>query len=61
MSRIVARAASTVSSLESLACDTLEHLVDRLPALKEEAPQLYQTARHSASNKLFELSVFLAS
>ena len=50
-----------MSSLDSLACDTLEHLVDRLPVLKEDAPQLYQTARDSASNKLFELSVFLAS
>ena len=57
----MARAASTVSSLDSLACDTLEHLVDRLPVLKEDAPQLYQTAWDSASNKLFELSVFLAS
>ena len=61
LSRAAARAASTVSSLDSLACDTLEHLVDRLPVLKEDAPQLYQTARDSVSNKLFELSVFLAS
>ena len=57
----VARAGAALTSLDSLACGGLEQLVERVPALRKELPELYQDSRDSVAERVFAVTTLLAS
>ena len=52
---------SLLTSLDSMACDRLDQLLDAAPVLRKRLPELYEDTKTSAGSKAFQLTAFLAS
>merc|ERR1739847_89897 len=52
---------SAVGSLDTIACDGLDQLTEKIPALKKETPELYESTKDSAICYLDFAKVYLAS
>merc|ERR1719309_427088 len=52
---------AAVSSVDSSLCSGLDKLVDKLPALKQETPELYYTTKSSVGSYAFMASTYVAS
>ena len=55
------KANTAMSSLDSMACSNLEHLVEKVPALKQTGPELYQSTSETVTTRGHQLAVYLAS
>jgi len=52
---------AAVSSVDLSLCSGLDKLVDKLPALKQETPELYYTTKSSVGSYAFMASTYVAS
>jgi len=52
---------SAVGSLDTIACDGLDQLTKKIPALKKETPELYESTKDSAIGYLDSAKEYLAS
>ena len=52
---------SCVSSLDSLACNGLDHLTSAMPSLRSATPELVESTKETASTFLDNIQEFLAS
>merc|ERR1719187_518595 len=52
---------AAVSSVDLSLCSGLDKLVDKLPALKQETPELYKATKSSVGSYAFMASTYVAS
>ena len=54
-------ATNVLSTLDSMAADRLNRLLDAAPVLRKQLPELYEDTKNSAGTKVFQMTAFIAS
>lgn len=60
-SKVAESVASSLRSLDTMACEHLEDLVAKNPCMKKEVGELFKEGVEATTDKLFRLATFLAS
>merc|ERR1712018_338047 len=60
-SRALSTATSVLSSLDTMAADRLNRLLDAAPWLRKQLPEIFEDTKKSAGTKVFRMSAFIAS